>query len=232
VAGGFAEVMRRIAHVQGWLGRHEAQALYEAARLCTGRGVIVEIGSWKGKSTICLASGSRDGAGARVYAIDLHGDTAFAKFERNIEKAGLRELVQPIRASSQDPSIVIPQAIELLFVDGAHDEATVTADFERWVPKVVEGGTVLFHDTVWLRGPRRLVGKRLYRSREFAGVRFIRPSTSMGRKVTRNRLSDRISARAQLAKKTLFWLVTAPAQRIRTLLPRRARRAGRRIVGI
>ena len=232
MAGEFAEVRRRIAHVQGWLGCHEAQTLYEAARACRGRGVIVEIGSWKGKSTICLASGSRDGAGARVYSIDLHRDPAFVKFERNIEKAGLRDLVQPVRASSQDPNIEIPEPIELLFIDGAHDEATVMADFERWVPRVIEGGAVFFHDTVWLAGHRRLVGKRLYRSREFAGVRFIRPSTSMGRKVARNGLSDRVGARAQLAKKTLFWLVTAPAQRARPLLPKRVRRVGRRIVGV
>jgi hypothetical protein len=141
-------------------------------------------------------------------------------------------LVQPVRASSQDPNIVIPEPIELLFVDGAHKEALVRADFERWVPRVVDGGTVIFHDTVWLQGPRRVVGKRLYRSREFAGVRFIRPSTSMGRKVTRNRLSDRIGARTQLAKKTVFWLVTAPAERTRSLLPTRVRRVGRRIVGV
>src|SRR5438876_7135452 len=53
----FDEVKRLVAGVPGWLTPNEGHALYEAARACTGRGVIVEIGSWKGKSTICLARG-------------------------------------------------------------------------------------------------------------------------------------------------------------------------------
>src|SRR5204862_2126445 len=63
-------IERRVAGIGGWLTPKEGRLLYELARGCTGRGVIVEIGSWKGKSTIWLASGSRRGPGVFVYAID------------------------------------------------------------------------------------------------------------------------------------------------------------------
>ncbi len=44
--------------IEGWLTEKEGIFLYKMANKCTGRGVIVEIGSWKGKSTIWLSLGS------------------------------------------------------------------------------------------------------------------------------------------------------------------------------
>ena len=194
--------------------------------------MILEIGSWRGKSTICLASGSRDGARLPVYSVDLHRDKRFQRFVANIERTGLTELVRPIRASSQDESVDIAEPIELLFVDGAHDDIGIQADFDRWVPQVLEGGLVFFHDTVWHGGPRRLVSREVYRSRRFSEIRFIRPSTTVGRKVTENGVADRLAARAQLARKTAFWLATAPARRFRSSLPEPVRGLGRRVIGV
>jgi MMP 1-O-methyltransferase len=229
--GEFEEVRRLIAGVGGWLTDHEAKALFEAAEACTGRGVIVEIGSWRGKSTICLARGSRAGRGVPVYAIDLHAKQ-FERFKRNLERAGIADLVHPIRAPSQEAADDFHEPVELLFVDGSHEEALVREDFEKWVPKVVEGGIVAFHDTTWHRGPRRVVGRNLYRSRSFRAVRFVRGSMSMGRKVPRNTAADRAHARVQLAKKTVFWLATLPAQKVRRFLPKPIRRRGRRLIGL
>ena len=45
----------------GWMNDAEGLLLYQLARKCSGKGVIVEIGSWKGRSTIWLGHGSRDG---------------------------------------------------------------------------------------------------------------------------------------------------------------------------
>jgi len=39
-------------NVDGFLDEKEGILLYNLAKNCTGKGVIVEIGSWKGKSTI------------------------------------------------------------------------------------------------------------------------------------------------------------------------------------
>ena len=212
--GEFEQVMRLIARVRGWLTDDEAEALFTAAKACTGRGVIVEIGSWRGKSTICLARGSRAGGGVRVYAVDLH-TKQFEKFKRNLERAGVADLVHPIRAPSQQAADEFQEPVELLFVDGSHEEALVREDYEKWVPKVVDGGLVAFHDTTWHAGPRRVVGRNLYRSHSFRDVRFVRASMTTGRKVARNTWRDRARARVQLAKKTAFWLATLPAREAR-----------------
>jgi len=76
-----SELRRVLADVPGWLGDEEALALYELARGCTGRGAIVELGSWRGRSTICLALGSKDGSGVPVIAVDRHTDKTFVDFQ-------------------------------------------------------------------------------------------------------------------------------------------------------
>jgi predicted O-methyltransferase YrrM len=61
-----------VAGIQGFLKLEEISLLYDVARRCVDKGVIIEIGSWKGKSTICLALGSKDGPRVKVYSIDPH----------------------------------------------------------------------------------------------------------------------------------------------------------------
>lgn len=57
---------------EGWLTDKEGETLYSLAKNCKGNGVIVEIGSWKGKSTIWIANGSKSGNKVKIYAIDPH----------------------------------------------------------------------------------------------------------------------------------------------------------------
>jgi predicted O-methyltransferase YrrM len=219
-----------IARVPGWLTDEEGEALYELARRCTGRGVIVEIGSWKGKSTICLGVGSRAGNSVRIFAIDPHADYRFGDFKANVERAGIADLVTPIASLSQPAADDFHEPIELLFVDGSHEEALVREDFDKWVPKVVEGGWVAFHDTTWTAGPRRVVGASIYRGRGFKDVRFVVGSTTVARKVAENRLGDRLRARYVLAVKTAFWLGSSALKRQRRLLPKPVERLGRRLL--
>jgi predicted O-methyltransferase YrrM len=219
-----------LADVPGWLTDEEGEALYELAKRCTGRGVIVEIGSWKGKSTICLGRGSRAGNGVRIYAVDPHADYRFGDFRENIERAAIAELVTPVASLSQPAADDFHEPIELLFVDGSHEEALVREDFDKWVPKVIDGGWVAFHDTTWTAGPRRVVGERIYRSSEFKDVQFVVGSTTVARKVARNTFADRARARYVLGVKTAFWLGSTALKKQRRLLPKQVVRLGRRVL--
>lgn len=67
--------LNRILHIKsivdkidGWLTFDEGKFLYSAATECKGN--IVEIGSWKGKSTIWLCNGSKEGNNSKIYSID------------------------------------------------------------------------------------------------------------------------------------------------------------------
>ena len=219
-----------IADVPGWLTDEEGEALYELARRCEGRGVIVEIGSWKGKSTVCLGLGSQAGKSLPIYAIDPHADYRFGDFKDNIERAGISELVRPIASLSQPAAETFDEPIALLFVDGSHEYDLVLEDFEKWVPKVVDGGWVAFHDTTWTAGPRKVVGQGVYRSRRFKDARFVVGSTTVARKVAHNSFGDRAHNRYVLGVKTAFWLGSSALKKQRRLLPEQVERFGRRML--
>src|SRR5579872_4668202 len=95
-----------LTSVDGWLHPKEARLLYRLASQCRARGAIVEIGSWKGKSTICLARGSIAGGKTPIHAIDPHTGSpeharemgavwTFDEFRRNVENAGVNQMVVP-----------------------------------------------------------------------------------------------------------------------------------------
>jgi MMP 1-O-methyltransferase len=215
-----------ISDIPGWLSDEEGEALYELAKECSGRGVIVEIGSWKGKSTTCLGLGSRAGRNVPVFAIDPHADYRFGEFKANMERAGIADLVTPIASRSQDAVESFDRPIELLFLDGSHEYEDVRADFEGWVPKLVDGGTVAVHDTTLWKGPKRVVEQSVYRSTTFKDVRFVFGSTTVATKVPRNTPADRLRARYSLALKRGFEL----GYRARNVVPEPAARAARRVL--
>ena len=66
----FADVLASVDGVDGWMSPDQAAALYDAAAACHDGDQIVEIGSFRGRSTIVLASAAGDGVA--VVAIDPH----------------------------------------------------------------------------------------------------------------------------------------------------------------
>jgi predicted O-methyltransferase YrrM len=202
------EVEAKTRAVGGWLSRPEGRRLWLLARNCAGRGAIVEIGSWKGKSTIWLANGSRAGSKTKIHAIDPHtGSTehqrdygkvwTFDEFQRNIKAAGVEDLIVPHVDFSENVVRTFNEPVELIFVDGLHEYEGVKADFEAWFPKVIEGGVMAFHDTTGWSGPRQLVVERVFRSPHFKHIGFSR-SITYGTKTAQNSAFDRLKNRLML----------------------------------
>jgi predicted O-methyltransferase YrrM len=155
------KIRPRVRDVEGWLDDREGELLYRLAKECT-KGVVVEIGSWKGKSTIWLAAGSFAGPRIPVYAIDPHncsydsvtGElvcgkelTTFSDFTKNIAAAGVQETVRPIVQLSAEAAAGWTEPIGLLWIDGDHSYEGVSCDLSLWLPHVVDGGIVAAHDS-------------------------------------------------------------------------------------
>jgi predicted O-methyltransferase YrrM len=169
------EVRAVAASIDGWLSDAQGCALFRAAAATTGRGLIVELGSWKGRSTAWLAAGARL-AGARVHAVDPHSGSreepsarTLDEFRRNLERAGLADAVAPLVMTSKDAARILTGPVELLFIDADHSYEGVRADAELWLPRVVEDGTVMFHDvaTSGYSGPRRVFRRAVCWNRGF-----------------------------------------------------------------
>jgi predicted O-methyltransferase YrrM len=140
-----------IDHIEGWLYPAEGRWLFENARSIPRGGNIVEIGSFKGRSTCCLAGGCQ--SRGRVFAIDsfdggpnLPRADSLADFRRNLSRCGLSAHVEPVVGLSFDIAKSWNQPIHLLFIDGSHNYEDVLADFEQFFPNVVPGGKVALHD--------------------------------------------------------------------------------------
>lgn len=189
------EGLARTMH--GWSTANERRFLYREARRAAPRGVIVEIGSWKGKSTIFLGTGAQDGSKNKVYAIDPFTGSSehqspgkkvwtFEEFKKNIGAAGLTDAVLPIVARAEDAATTWNLPISFLFIDGAHEPEAVERDFALWSPHLIPGGTIAFHDTTpslpgilrgiplhGLPGPRQTIERHLIDAKGFEEVGLV-----------------------------------------------------------
>lgn len=207
------EIKKITEKVDGWLLDKEGELLYNLAKNCKGKGVIVEIGSWKGKSTIWLGHGSKNGNKVKIYAIDPHTQTCehkihsevwtFEDFEKNIKSAKVDDIIIPIVKTSEEAANNFDKPIELLFIDGSHEYDFIKLDFELWDPKVVDGGVIAFHDTVGQPGPKKVVEEFVYKSRRFSNARFL-DSITFAKKTWQNSTTDRLKNRYVLLLKNLY----------------------------
>jgi len=149
--------MDKIHKLVGFITKEEGMRLHYLASLVPKELAIVEIGSYKGKSTCYLAAGSRDGFGAKVYAIDLwdykeNKDSRYNKpevfntFQKQVAKAGLHQYIKPIVGNSLTIGETWDAPIGLLFIDGNHEFESVRADYNTWAKYVCYGMFIAFHD--------------------------------------------------------------------------------------
>jgi predicted O-methyltransferase YrrM len=138
--------------IEGWLTHAEGKWLFDAARSLSDGANIVEIGSYKGRSTCCLALGCRR-SDRRVFAVDsfdggsdLPRDNSFPAFLENLKRCGVLSYVNAVTGLSGDVAKDWKKPIQMLFIDGSHNYEEVLADFIGFFPHVEYGGIVAFHD--------------------------------------------------------------------------------------
>ncbi|HUJ10135.1 MAG TPA: class I SAM-dependent methyltransferase [Verrucomicrobiae bacterium] len=152
------KALRLAQLIEGQVSPNELRILIELAKKVPASNVIVEIGTYRGRSAVALALGAQLGSGARVYAIDPHvtfkgvkggqfGPPDMAALYANLAKAGVGETVAVVCL----PSLIPAQAwrgrdVGLLWLDGDHSYEGVRADFDAWFPLVIHDGMVAFHD--------------------------------------------------------------------------------------
>jgi len=214
--GTFQKIRTMSEYIDGFLTDREGWLLFQLARSCR-IGCIVEIGSWQGKSTVWIGLGTQSTSKLRVYAIDphigskehqIHGQRIWTlkKFEENICRAGLKDIISPIVEFSENARYLFNQPISLLFIDGAHDYESVKKDYELWSPLVVDGGYVVFHDTQQI-GVKR-VADSVLRNHCFRKVYF-QDTICCGTKVLRRSLRDKFRAHKMIELKNKFMDVCA-----------------------
>jgi len=154
--------------IKGFLAPDEAAALYEHALQASAAGPVLEIGSYCGKSTVCLGLACQR-SGGTLFALDHHRGSeehqvgemfhdpdlydsgaavmdSFREFRRNIRAAGLEDVVVPIVAGSAAAARHWNTPLGMVFIDGGHSLEAALADYRCWALHVVRGGILAIHD--------------------------------------------------------------------------------------
>jgi predicted O-methyltransferase YrrM len=129
---------------------------------------VLEIGSYCGKSTVCLGLACQR-SGGTLFALDHHRGSeehqvgemfhdpdlydsgaavmdSFREFRSNIRAAGLEDVVVPIVAGSAAAARHWNTPLGMVFIDGGHSLEAALADYRCWAVHVVRGGILAIHD--------------------------------------------------------------------------------------
>jgi hypothetical protein len=235
-------IVRGVADLDGWMTAAQGQRLCDAARRSGPGARIVEIGSFRGKSTVVLASAAPEAA--EVIAIDPHAGTDrgpneisgfdeaaeddFAVFHANLNAYGLKERVHHVREFSDRAHSSVEDPIDLLYIDGAHRYRPAVTDITEWGHRVSDGGTLLIHDAFSSIGVTLAVCRRLIFGSRY---RYVGRSGSLVE--YRADLGPGLRVRARNSVRQMLqmgWFVRNVALKIAITigLGRLARRCGRR----
>jgi hypothetical protein len=177
---------RKAQSIPGFLVEHELRFLGTMSACTPAEGAIVEIGSFKGKSTVMLATVSAKYGYGPVVAIDPHAglsyigthvpdqDPTFQEFLASLKSAGVERDVEVHRAFSRDVGNGWQRAIRLLWIDGDHSYRGCKEDFDLFAGHLADGGVIAFHDSLnAFEGPLRVFIEEVLRSDCFGPAGFV-----------------------------------------------------------
>ena len=163
-----AKLLRAAEAATGFMPAAEGLALYDVAARYAGRGPVLEVGTYCGKSTIYLAAAAR-GKGQPVITVDHHHgseenqpgweyhDTTLVDQETGrldtlpharatLAAAGVEDDVIVVVGRSANVARLWRTPLGMLFIDGGHTDVAAATDYESWAPWIAPGGLLAIHD--------------------------------------------------------------------------------------
>jgi predicted O-methyltransferase YrrM len=154
----------RAVLLDGAMSETDLGFLYETARSMPAGAVVVEIGSFKGRSSVATCEGLTAVSGPRFVAVDPWRrssmldlgsyedddpavDTIYQRFLRNTSPY---PFVEAMRMTSLEAAPTFDDgSVDWVFIDGDHSLPAVRADIRAWWPKLRVGGLLSGHDHSW-----------------------------------------------------------------------------------
>lgn len=156
----YTTIQSAVEAIDGFMVPGQEEYLFNKVKSLLDDAVIVEIGSYKGRSTVAM-SYACIGTNRKIYCIDTWdgNDTDFSDrnffdiWQENVAKNGLSQYVVPLRGYShkilsQWEELTGSKAIDFIFIDGSHQFLDVLKDYELSLPLIKDGGWIAFHDVV------------------------------------------------------------------------------------
>lgn len=160
---------QKILGIQGWMSEEELDFLWKMVARADPRATIVELGTWKGRSTAALYSAMHNQQ--TVITVDTwlgQKDLRYTSHAEILERdvfldfmAVMKDLYIPVswynigdigpcylRMESVDAVTLFDDGkIDILFIDCDHNK--VGEDIDLWKDKIKSGGIICGHDWNW-----------------------------------------------------------------------------------
>lgn len=156
----YQSISHFVEQVEGFMIPGQEEFLFNKVKSLPDDAVIVEIGSFKGRSTVAMGYACW-GTNRKIYCIDTWDGNEEDFFERgfweiwwdSIKANNLEKYVTPLRGFSHNilnnwQNLTNNQAIDFIFIDGSHQYIDVLKDFVLSFPFVKQGGWMAFHDVI------------------------------------------------------------------------------------
>jgi hypothetical protein len=150
--------------IEGWFSADDMKFYDIAYDQLPDDSHIVEVGSWKGRSSshmaVMIANGKKrvkfdcvdtwkgsieHQLGSYFEDADVLVDSLYDKFVKNMMP--VKNYYTPVKATSLDAALLYRNhSLDMVFIDAAHDYDNVLADITAWLPKVKPGGIISGHD--------------------------------------------------------------------------------------
>jgi len=169
------------SEIDGWLSDREGEVLYELAKTVPPGQAIVEIRSWRGESTVCLAMGASAGNGSSVYSVDPQGEQGpgvgdlretYPVMVKNLSNAGVRNGVTILSSNAEVAALRRRRNVGLLCMGVFQDYDAIRSAFVAWKPLLLPAAVVAVKDCDQ-PGPSCFVEEYLKQSDDFSIVRTI-----------------------------------------------------------
>lgn len=145
----FEDIFIKVDGIEGWMGKADCEALYKHVSQLENV-LIVEIGSYKGRSTFLMALASPS---SEIISIDIKDQCS------EIMKGKKWSIIED---KSQNVGKNWTRPIDFLFIDGDHTYEAVKEDIELFSSHVVKGNYVFLHDYVVKGDPVRIIVNKKY----------------------------------------------------------------------
>ena len=154
------DLLKEVEPIEGYLSAKEIRFLALLAACPTTKGEILEIGSFKGKSTIILTKAAAFSGNPKIVAVDpmtapsvtdpdlKDAASSLTEFQANLRRHKIAPHVEFHCSFSSELANTWSRPLRLLWIDGDHTYKGTKQDFDLFAPHLADGAIVAMHDVL------------------------------------------------------------------------------------
>ncbi|NEO38055.1 MAG: class I SAM-dependent methyltransferase [Moorea sp. SIOASIH] len=156
----YETVKEAVETIDGFLVPGQEEFLFNKVKSLPEDALIVEVGSYKGRSTAAMAFACV-GTNRKIYCIDpwigqchdIPEKSVFEVWKENLDKYQLTPYIKSFQGYSLEilkrwGELTGEKTIDFVFIDGSHEYLDVLTDFGLLLPLMKVGGWMAFHDII------------------------------------------------------------------------------------